>query len=124
MLWVSFIFLWCLFVIYEEDLKIVVKAISLPLVFIASIGLIFHSRLHCHWSAKKKNKTGQPIKWRSEVEQIGKLLFMELLKSSGFAYLLLNYNLVKCVAEIKSLSKFQPVPFHHNVWEFPLRILR
>lgn len=40
---------------------------------------------------------------------------MELLKSSGFAYLLLNYNLVKCVAEIKSLSKFQPVPFHHNV---------
>ena len=107
MLWVSFFFLWCLFVIYEEDLKIVVKAISSLLVCIASIGLIFHSRLHCHESAKKR--AGQPIKWRSEVEQIGKLLFMELLKSSGFNYLLLNYSLVKCVAEIKSLPKFQPL---------------
>lgn len=69
MLWVSFIFLWCLFVIYEEDLKIVVKAISLLLVFIASIGLIFHSRLHCHWSAKKK-KQDSPL---SEDQKLNKL---------------------------------------------------
>lgn len=103
---------WCLFVIHEEESKILVKAISSLLVCIASIGLIFHSRLHCHWKAEKKEKktktTGQPIKWRSEIEQIGKLLFMRLLKSSGFAYLLLNYILVKCVVVIKSL-KFQPL---------------